>query len=144
MATAGTPLACHWDRKKGVLDYRYRADPEIKAPTEIFVPGLGPEPRIRCGAAGLGAAGLGAAGLGTAGLGATELGAAELGAAELGAAELGAAGTPENPAGTELRPEYFAAEGRLLIHHGNYGGEVVVRVERDLNMTHNLTRFFAV
>ncbi|MDR2177817.1 MAG: cellulase family glycosylhydrolase [Treponema sp.] len=50
LATAGIPLAYHWDRKKGIFTFRYRADEKITAPTEIFVPGeyLGPEPEINC------------------------------------------------------------------------------------------------
>ncbi|GHV90795.1 glycosyl hydrolase family 35 [Spirochaetia bacterium] len=38
MATAGTPLSMQWDRKAGIFTYRYQADPEISAPTEIFIP----------------------------------------------------------------------------------------------------------
>jgi hypothetical protein len=38
MATAGTPLLIRWDRKKGVFRCRYRYDPGIRAPTEIFAP----------------------------------------------------------------------------------------------------------
>jgi hypothetical protein len=38
MATAGTPLSIHWDRKTGRFRYRYRADGGIKAPTEVFIP----------------------------------------------------------------------------------------------------------
>jgi hypothetical protein len=38
MATAGTPLAIGWDRKKGRFRYRYRADRGVKAPTELFIP----------------------------------------------------------------------------------------------------------
>jgi hypothetical protein len=38
MATAGEPLSIHWDRKKGLFRYQYRADPAITAPTEIFAP----------------------------------------------------------------------------------------------------------
>ncbi|GHU16651.1 glycosyl hydrolase family 35 [Spirochaetia bacterium] len=38
MATAGTPLSMQWDRKTGTFTYCYRADPEIKAPTEVFLP----------------------------------------------------------------------------------------------------------
>jgi hypothetical protein len=99
MATAGIPLACRWDRKKGILNYRYRADPEIRAPTEIFAPGecLGPEPQISCR---------------------TETPVPGGSPAK---------GTPMT--GTELRSEYLAG-GRLLIHHGDYRGEVAVRVER--------------
>ena len=36
MATAGIPLKFSWDGKK--LDFRFNANPEIKAPTEIFIP----------------------------------------------------------------------------------------------------------
>ncbi|MDR0669028.1 MAG: cellulase family glycosylhydrolase [Treponema sp.] len=52
LATAGIPLAYHWDRKKGVFNFRYRADGNITAPTEIFLPGeyVGPEPEINCAA----------------------------------------------------------------------------------------------
>jgi hypothetical protein len=38
MATAGEPLGFSWDRKQGVFRYRYRADPEITASTEIYAP----------------------------------------------------------------------------------------------------------
>jgi hypothetical protein len=38
MATAGMPLVIGWDRKKSCFRYRYRADPGIKAPTEVFIP----------------------------------------------------------------------------------------------------------
>jgi hypothetical protein len=38
MAVAGAPLGCRWDRKAGVLRLRYRADPAVTAPTEIFTP----------------------------------------------------------------------------------------------------------
>jgi hypothetical protein len=38
MATAGVPLALSWDRKRGVFRYRFKTDPRIPAPTEIFVP----------------------------------------------------------------------------------------------------------
>jgi hypothetical protein len=51
MATAGIPLAVSWDRKRGIFRYRYRADPSIPAPTEIFIPagyfGSTPEITIR-------------------------------------------------------------------------------------------------
>jgi hypothetical protein len=38
MATAGIPLYFKWDREKAGLCFRFRADPEITAPTEIFIP----------------------------------------------------------------------------------------------------------
>ncbi|MDR0761325.1 MAG: cellulase family glycosylhydrolase [Treponema sp.] len=38
MATAGIPLALSWDRKRRLFRYRFRADPRIPAPTEIFIP----------------------------------------------------------------------------------------------------------
>lgn len=38
IATAGVPLALTWDRKRRFFRYRFRADPAITAPTEIFVP----------------------------------------------------------------------------------------------------------
>ena len=37
-ATAGIPLQFSWDRKKAAFYFRFRADPNIQAPTEIFVP----------------------------------------------------------------------------------------------------------
>jgi hypothetical protein len=46
MAVAGVPLFFRWDRKKGVFTLRFRADPAIAAPTEIFLPGFGPAPEI--------------------------------------------------------------------------------------------------
>jgi endoglycosylceramidase len=36
-ATAGTPLAMHFDPHDGAFRYRYRPDPSITAPTSIFV-----------------------------------------------------------------------------------------------------------
>ena len=36
-ATAGTPLAMHFDPHDGAFRYRYRPDPSITAPTRIFV-----------------------------------------------------------------------------------------------------------
>jgi hypothetical protein len=46
MATAGIPLGCRWDRKKGSFRFCYRAEAAVKAPTEIFTPGecLGEKP----------------------------------------------------------------------------------------------------
>ena len=38
MATAGIPLQFRWDRKKAAFYFRFRAEPNIHAPTEIFVP----------------------------------------------------------------------------------------------------------
>jgi hypothetical protein len=38
MATAGTPLRISWNRKQGIFRCRFRADPGIAAPTEIFAP----------------------------------------------------------------------------------------------------------
>jgi hypothetical protein len=54
MATAGTPLLLRWDRKRGIFRYRYRADPAIKAPTEIYAPPecLGERPAIALGTGG--------------------------------------------------------------------------------------------
>jgi hypothetical protein len=48
MATAGTPVSVQWDRQTGIFTYRYRADPEISAPTELFIPAewFGPEPAV--------------------------------------------------------------------------------------------------
>jgi hypothetical protein len=48
MATAGTPLRIHWDRKTGILSYRFRTDPRITVPTELFIPPewFGPKPGI--------------------------------------------------------------------------------------------------
>ncbi|MDR0642329.1 MAG: cellulase family glycosylhydrolase [Treponema sp.] len=54
MATAGIPLGCRWDRKKGSFRFRYRAEAALKAPTEIFAPAecLGEKPEYRCEAGG--------------------------------------------------------------------------------------------
>jgi hypothetical protein len=52
MATAGIPLSFTWDRKKGIFCYRFRADGNIEAPTEIFLPeafGAAPEISIAPG-----------------------------------------------------------------------------------------------
>jgi hypothetical protein len=38
MATAGIPLKFTWDRKRAALYFLFRADPEVQAPTEIFIP----------------------------------------------------------------------------------------------------------
>jgi hypothetical protein len=38
MATAGVPLKFFWDRKTASFHFRYRTDPGIEAPTEIFLP----------------------------------------------------------------------------------------------------------
>jgi hypothetical protein len=53
MATAGTPFVIKWDWKKGLFTYRFRADGNIAAPTEIFLPGewFGEAPEIQVRAA---------------------------------------------------------------------------------------------
>jgi hypothetical protein len=38
MATAGKPLWIRWDRKRGVLGYRFYADGAIPFPTELYAP----------------------------------------------------------------------------------------------------------
>jgi hypothetical protein len=38
MATAGTLLFFDWDRKSRQFRFRFRADPSVKGPTEIFAP----------------------------------------------------------------------------------------------------------
>jgi len=38
MATAGIPLAFRWDRKKAAFYFRFGSDPQVEAPTEIFIP----------------------------------------------------------------------------------------------------------
>ncbi|MDR1218831.1 MAG: cellulase family glycosylhydrolase [Treponema sp.] len=38
MATAGVPLSIRWDRKRRVFTYRFKADPSIQEPTELFIP----------------------------------------------------------------------------------------------------------
>jgi hypothetical protein len=38
IATAGEPLELRWNYKKGAFYYRFRADPSIEGPTEIFAP----------------------------------------------------------------------------------------------------------
>jgi hypothetical protein len=54
MATAGEPLEFNWDRKRGRFWYRFRAEGEIPASTEIFAPpecfGTKPNIEIRSGA----------------------------------------------------------------------------------------------
>ena len=40
MATAGTPLRMHFDRARRLFTYRFRHDPAVSAPSEIFVPRL--------------------------------------------------------------------------------------------------------
>ncbi|MFA6505367.1 MAG: cellulase family glycosylhydrolase [Treponemataceae bacterium] len=49
IATAGIPLLLRWDRKAHRFEYRFRADPTIDAPTEIYAPAacFGEAPRIR-------------------------------------------------------------------------------------------------
>jgi hypothetical protein len=37
-ATAGIPLRIHYDREEGSLTYRFRAEPDIDGPTEIYIP----------------------------------------------------------------------------------------------------------
>jgi hypothetical protein len=56
MATAGLPLELGWDPGRGIFRFRYQADPDIKAPTEIFAPPecFGPSPRISVQAPGAG------------------------------------------------------------------------------------------
>jgi hypothetical protein len=55
MATAGEALELCWDRKQGLFRYRFAADPEISAPTEIYAPpecfGTSPKIELRAGAA---------------------------------------------------------------------------------------------
>jgi hypothetical protein len=47
MATAGTPLFFTWDRKGGVFVFRFRSDPGLTAPTEIYLPPeFGPDPAV--------------------------------------------------------------------------------------------------
>ncbi|GHV55610.1 glycosyl hydrolase family 35 [Spirochaetia bacterium] len=48
MATAGRPVSMQWDRKGKIFTYRYQADPEITAPTELFIPTewFGTEPAV--------------------------------------------------------------------------------------------------
>ena len=38
MATAGIPLRFTWDRKKAAFHFWFHADPEVEAPTELFIP----------------------------------------------------------------------------------------------------------
>jgi hypothetical protein len=40
MATAGIPLKYSWDRKRAVFNFRFRSNPKIEAPTEIFLPSV--------------------------------------------------------------------------------------------------------
>jgi hypothetical protein len=57
VATAGVPLYLRWDRHARKLEYRFRADPAVSAPTEVFAPAacFGGSPRVSvepaCGAA---------------------------------------------------------------------------------------------
>jgi hypothetical protein len=48
MATAGVPLSIRWDRRKTVFTYRFKADPSIVEPSELFIPAgwFGEEPVI--------------------------------------------------------------------------------------------------
>jgi len=47
MATAGIPISFHWDRKKGIFNYRFKADSSIAAPTVIYIPPeFGPDAAI--------------------------------------------------------------------------------------------------
>ncbi|MDR1239893.1 MAG: cellulase family glycosylhydrolase [Treponema sp.] len=46
MAVAGDLVSFRWDRKQGLFTCRFRADPVIEAPTEIFLPGFGADPEI--------------------------------------------------------------------------------------------------
>jgi hypothetical protein len=46
MAVAGILRSFRWDRKAGVFSCRFKADPAITAPTEIFLPGFGAAPEI--------------------------------------------------------------------------------------------------
>jgi len=39
-ATAGTPLSMSFDMRSGRFEYRFRPDPAIAAPTEVYVPGF--------------------------------------------------------------------------------------------------------
>lgn len=54
MATAGELRELCWNRKQGLFRLRFSADPEIRAPTEIYAPpecfGTGPKIEIRAGA----------------------------------------------------------------------------------------------
>jgi hypothetical protein len=38
MATAGSPLSIRWDRHGRLFEYRFRPDPAVDAPTEIYAP----------------------------------------------------------------------------------------------------------
>jgi hypothetical protein len=56
MATAGTPLKITWERKEGRVPfrrftYRFKADPSVAAPTELFIPSewFGTKPIIQVG-----------------------------------------------------------------------------------------------
>jgi len=40
MATAGIPIMFSWDRKNTSFVYRFRANPNIESPTEIFIPSV--------------------------------------------------------------------------------------------------------
>ena len=48
MAIAGIPLKFTWDRKRAVFRFRFRSDPGVQAPTEIFIPSqwFGEKPAI--------------------------------------------------------------------------------------------------
>ncbi|MDR2104009.1 MAG: hypothetical protein LBP42_07910 [Treponema sp.] len=38
LATAGLPLSIHWDPERSRFTYRYRSNPDIGPPTEIYIP----------------------------------------------------------------------------------------------------------
>ena len=48
VATAGIPLSISWDRRLRRFEYRFRADPAVDAPTELFAPAacFGGTPRV--------------------------------------------------------------------------------------------------
>jgi hypothetical protein len=47
MASAGTPLEFRWDLRRRTLYFRFLADPDLSAPTEIYVPpGLWETPEL--------------------------------------------------------------------------------------------------
>lgn len=54
VATAGTPLSFEWDRGARRAEFRFKADPSIAAPTELYAPAecFGGAPRVSVAASG--------------------------------------------------------------------------------------------
>jgi hypothetical protein len=100
MATAGEPLELSWDRKRGRFSYRFKADPAIGEPTEIFAPpecfGTAPLIKLHTGGRTNGSAG---------------------------------ASTPDGSAGSPAA-EYLPETKRVFIHHAGYRGVLEITISR--------------